>query len=306
MRVSIVTPTFQPGERLVRALNSVRAQTGGIEIEHIVVDAGSTDGTVDLLRAASDVIWTSEPDEGQTDALRKGFARATGDALGWLNADDVLLPSAVSAAVAALAAADAVYGDCVVSVNGRDSLWRAPRELTPFTLAAGEIAPQPGSLVRREAFDAVGGLDVSYDLAMDVALWARLVSSGRRVVHGGCPLARFEVHAASKTGSVPRSAFLLEHARALRDADLLVAADAAAGRAAAWLAVEERLRIEDALRRTGNSTPSARAAAGAEALVLAVQLRRPALVRELRLAPFRRPESRRRLALAARRALGRG
>jgi GT2 family glycosyltransferase len=302
MRVSIVTPTFQPGQRLERALESVRAQAD-VEVEHIIVDGGSTDGTVELLQGKPGVEWTSEPDAGQTDALRKGFARATGDALGWLNADDVLLPGALAAAAGALASADAVYGDCVVSADGHDSVWRAPRELTPFTLAAGEIAPQPGSLVRRDAFDYVGGLDLSYDLAMDVALWARLVAAGRRIVHVGRPLARFEVHPESKTGSVPRSAFLLEHARALREAGLADAADAALGRAAAWLAVETGLRLAPALRRTEAPQPAARAAAEAELLVVALQLRRPELVRDVRWAPLRHPETRRRLALAVRRAL---
>jgi hypothetical protein len=304
MRVSIVTPTFQPGQRLERAIASVRAQAG-VEVEHIVVDGGSTDGTLDILRSTQGIIWTSEPDEGQTDALQKGFRAATGDALGWLNADDELLPGALAAATAALAGADAVYGDCLVSVGGRDALWHAPRELTPFTLAAGEIAPQPGSLVRREAFDDVGGLDPSYDLAMDVALWASLVALGCRVVHVDQPLARFEVHPESKTGSVPRSDFLLEHARALREAGLAAAANATVGRAAAWLAAEERMRLSAALRRLDGSQPAARAAAEAELLVLALQLRRPGLARDVRLAPLRRPESRQRLVLAARRALRR-
>jgi len=303
MRVSIVTPTYQPGERLVRALESVRAQSG-VEVEHIVVDGGSTDGTLDILRSA-DVVWISEPDGGQTDALRKGFAMATGDALGWLNEDDELLPGALASATVTLADADAVYGDCVVNVGGHDSLWRAPPELTPFALAAGEIAPQPGSLVRRDAYDDVGGLDLSYHLAMDVALWARLVAAGRRAVHAGRPLARFEVHPASKTGSVPRSDFLLEHARALREAGLVEAAEAATGRAAAWLAADEHLRLADALIRAGASSSAARAGAEAEAIVLAVQLRRPALARDVRLAPFRRRESRRRLMLAAGRAVRR-
>jgi len=97
----------------------------------------------------------------------------------------------------------------------------------------------------------------------------------------------------------------LEHARALREAGLVEAAEAATGRAAAWLAADEHLRLADALIRAGASSSAARAGAEAEAIVLAVQLRRPALARDVRLAPFRRRESRRRLMLAAGRAVRR-
>src|SRR3954454_12381822 len=95
--VSIVTPCLEPGERLARCLESVAAQTYP-RIEHIVVDGGSTDGTVKELRKRG-VRFVSEPDDGQTQAINKGFALARGDWLGWLNADDVLTTRAVELAV---------------------------------------------------------------------------------------------------------------------------------------------------------------------------------------------------------------
>src|SRR4051812_47745101 len=98
--VTIVTPCLNPGDRLARCLDSVAAQTHR-QVEHIVIDGGSTDGTVDLLRARG-VRFVSEPDRGQTQAINKGFDLAQGEWLGWLNADDELTPTSIELALAAL------------------------------------------------------------------------------------------------------------------------------------------------------------------------------------------------------------
>ena len=100
--VSVVTPSLNQAAYIEEAILSVRKQDYP-RIEHIVVDGGSTDGTLEILGRYRHLLWSSEPDEGQADALNKGFARARGTVLGWLNADDRYLPGAVSAAVAALA-----------------------------------------------------------------------------------------------------------------------------------------------------------------------------------------------------------
>jgi len=88
--VSVVTPCLDPGPRLSRCIESVRNQTYG-NVEHVIMDGGSTDGTVKLLRSSSVSRWVSEPDRGQTDALNKGFALCTGELLGWVAADDTLV-----------------------------------------------------------------------------------------------------------------------------------------------------------------------------------------------------------------------
>ena len=110
--VTIITPSLNQGRFLPDTLRSVRNQDHPA-IEHIVVDGRSTDGSVDTLHAAPGIRWISEPDRGPVDALNKGFALATGDFLGWLNADDTFHSDTVSAAVRAFAdsGADVVYGD---------------------------------------------------------------------------------------------------------------------------------------------------------------------------------------------------
>ena len=88
-RISVITPSFNQAEFIKQTIESVLAQ-GYSNFEHIVVDGGSTDGTVDILRAYPHLSWTSEPDEGQTDALNKGFSRASGDIIAWLKRDFAL------------------------------------------------------------------------------------------------------------------------------------------------------------------------------------------------------------------------
>jgi glycosyltransferase involved in cell wall biosynthesis len=99
--VSIVTPSFNQARFLPQTLASVRARDY-LGIEHIVVDGGSTDGSVDILRAAPGIRWVSEPDHGQVDALNKGFSMATGEVLAWVNSNDTISPQAVRIAVEAL------------------------------------------------------------------------------------------------------------------------------------------------------------------------------------------------------------
>src|SRR3954451_25350744 len=93
--LSIVTPCLNAASTLPQALDSVRSQGLGEAVEHVVVDGGSVDGTVDLLRDASGVKWVSEPDRGLSDAMNKGIALASGRYIGWLNADDFYLPGAL-------------------------------------------------------------------------------------------------------------------------------------------------------------------------------------------------------------------
>ena len=240
MLVSVVTPCLNPGERLERCLASVAAQTYS-RVEHVVVDGGSTDGTVERLRRAG-VRFVSEPDGGQTDALNRGFALASGDLLGWLNADDELTPRAIEHVVSALGrdpAAGFAYGDCDVRRAGaRVLLWRPPPRVDLAALDLGDVLPQPGSFVRRDALDPVLPLDDSFQLAMDFELWLRLLEHGVRGVYVPETLAVFEVHGESKTGSVARAAFFAEEERALLARGRVRAAALARGRAAASAAAE--------------------------------------------------------------------
>jgi hypothetical protein len=233
--VSIVTPCLNPGERLRRCLDSVVGQTYP-HVEHVIVDGGSTDGTSELLRARG-LRFVSEPDDGQTEAINKGFALARGELLGWLNADDVLTPSAVELAVAAFTAtpgAGWVYGDCDELLEGeRQPGLRPPPVLDAHSLDQGNLLPQPGTLVARWALDRVGALDQHLQLAMDYDLWLRLLDARIPSVYVPQVLAVFELHATSKTGTTPRSEFVLEEAIA----QLRCGRDRAAARTAARAAL---------------------------------------------------------------------
>src|SRR5262249_6239845 len=106
MRISIVTPSFNQCRFLRETIDGVLSQQGDFQVEMLVMDGGSTDGTVDLLRSVGDprLRWVSERDRGQTDALRKGLRHVTGDVVGWVNSDDLYAPGALARVAAAFCA----------------------------------------------------------------------------------------------------------------------------------------------------------------------------------------------------------
>ncbi len=120
--LSVVTPSYNAAEFIEDAILSVARQQG-IAAEHIVVDGASTDSTLEILQRYPGLQWISERDHGQSDAINKGFLRATGDLVGWLNADDYYLPGGLEAIARAAREhpeADVIYGDCVfVDREGR-------------------------------------------------------------------------------------------------------------------------------------------------------------------------------------------
>lgn len=217
--VSVVTPTWNMGDRLSRCIASIRAQTY-LNVEHIVVDGGSTDGTVDLLRSTDGITWVSEPDNGQSDAINKGFRMAKGDILGWLNADDELTPTALQRVVHAgqlNPAAGLFYGD--IEVFDESSARRVPPDSTDFSFSAmwrGNTISQPGTFWTRAAHETVGPIDEDFRLTMDYELWLRFAKAGIIAEYIPHVQARFEIHDASKTGTAGMLAFVEEEAAALR------------------------------------------------------------------------------------------
>jgi len=179
-RVSLVTPSYNAAAYLRAAIDSVLTQDYP-HIDYLVMDGGSTDGTVELLASYGErVRWVSEKDGGQSDAIARGFERTSGEILGWLNADDLLKPGAVRAAVEALRAnpqAALVYGRA-------DFIDAEGRHLAPCTVVEpysrrrllhyGDYIIQPAAFFTRRAYTAVGGLDKSLNWAMDWDLWLRL------------------------------------------------------------------------------------------------------------------------------------
>lgn len=200
--VSIITPSLNQAPFLSQTIRSVLDQDYP-ELQYLVVDGGSSDGSVDIIRQNSDSLawWVSEADAGQADAINKGIAHARGEIVGWLNSDDYYLPGAVSSAVRTFSAnpdAVFVYGDMqAVDASGLASnIFRYPqvslRDLLCFT-----IIGQPAVFVKRRAWDAVGGLDRRFDLLLDHQLWIKLASQGP-VKHADQVWAAARYHAGAK------------------------------------------------------------------------------------------------------------
>jgi hypothetical protein len=187
--VSVITPTLNQAGFLERMLASLRAQTYP-SIEHVVIDGGSTDGTLEILRRESDLghlQWVSEADSGMYDAINKGLARASGDILAYLNSDDAWFPWTLETIVAAFAAqpaADVVYGDGlkVMDATGSQRL----RLFGPFdrvSLASYESLMQPAVFWRRRLYQRSGGFDAGLRYVADLDYWLRAAASGSALVH---------------------------------------------------------------------------------------------------------------------------
>jgi glycosyltransferase involved in cell wall biosynthesis len=207
VKVSIVTISFNQARFLERALDSVLGQTYQ-DVEYIVVDPGSTDGSRDLIERRRDELAAIvlDPDDGPADGLNRGFALATGDVYGYLNADDVLLPYAVERAVAAFAQhpdVDVVYGHGYM-VDDDDRVLRRFHS-THFTLwryafGAANVMQQ-ASFYRREAFEAVGGFNTANRAIWDAELLVDLGLANKRFLRVDDYWALFRLHEDSISGS---------------------------------------------------------------------------------------------------------
>lgn len=181
MKISVITAVFNNRATIAGALESVLAQRGA-DVEPVVVDGASTDGTQDVIRRYADRLgrYVSEPDRGLYDALNKGLALATGDVVGFLHSDDFFADNQVLAGVAAAfgdPAVDAVYGD--LQYVRREATghvvrhWRSAA-FSPRRLALGWMPPHPTLYVRRGLYARVGGFDTRYRIAADYDLVLRL------------------------------------------------------------------------------------------------------------------------------------
>ncbi len=145
--VSIITPSYNQGRFLLETIQSVLSQDYP-NLEYIIVDGGSTDGSLEIIQhyASQLTWWVSEPDQGQTDAINKGFAHAKGEILAWINSDDTYLPGAVSEAVTFLIAhpeAALVYADANLIDEQGSILGRFPAKQTSLMQAAAWLGPHP-------------------------------------------------------------------------------------------------------------------------------------------------------------------
>ena len=203
--VSIITPSFNQARYIEATIQSVLGQDYP-RIEYIVIDGGSSDGTVDLLKKYDHKLayWVSEKDKGQTDAINKGFARATGDILAWINSDDTYEPGAIAAAVKYLQEhpeAGMVYADCnFINEDGR-VIGRFGSAQTDYRLLRQGYVhiPQQTMFFRADLWKQVGPLDPSFYFAMDYDLWTRIAKHAPIRYLPGRTWANFRIHTSSKT-----------------------------------------------------------------------------------------------------------
>ncbi|MEM6793214.1 MAG: glycosyltransferase family 2 protein [Acidobacteriota bacterium] len=225
-RLSIVTPSFNQAEFLELTLRSILDQDYP-NLELIVMDGGSTDGSAEILRAYGDRLshWVSEPDGGQTDAINRGFARSSGDVLTWINSDDLLLPGSLEFVGRAFAEDPELHwltgalrridaGGKTLDVR---TAFDQPSHLAErgiFTNGARYRfnVPQPSSFFSRELWNAAGPLDRSVQYTMDRMLWLTAFARGFEPRFVERELAAFRLHEGSKTVS-QKSAFTADRAR---------------------------------------------------------------------------------------------
>ncbi|MFN2214377.1 MAG: glycosyltransferase family 2 protein [Anaerolineales bacterium] len=202
--VSIVTPSFNQASFLEETILSVLNQDH-VNLEYIIVDGGSTDGSLDIIQKYADRLawWVSEPDRGQTDAINKGFAKAKGQIFAWLNSDDTYLEGAVAEAAAYLMSnpdVAAVYGDANLVDEEGAVIGKFPARQTGYQqLMRGYVhIPQQATFFRGDLWHKVGPLDPSFFFAMDYDLWVRL-SKEAPLVYLPRSWANFRLHGDAKS-----------------------------------------------------------------------------------------------------------
>lgn len=190
-RISVVTAVYNRARTLAEALDSVAAQTHP-DVEHVIQDGGSTDGTLELIeaRTQSNISLVSEPDGGIYDAINKGIARCTGDVIGLMHSDDFFASDRVLELVARAMedpAIEGVYGDLdYVSGTDTDRIIRKWRSggYTTTSLRRGWMPPHPTLYLRREVYERWGVYDTSFRIAADYdAMLRYMVKGAVRLVH---------------------------------------------------------------------------------------------------------------------------
>jgi glycosyltransferase involved in cell wall biosynthesis len=202
--VSIITPSYNQARFLEATIQSVLNQSYP-NIEYILIDGGSDDGSVELIKKYADKLayWVSEPDKGQTEAINKGFAQAKGEVMAWLNSDDTYAPDAVSKAMEYLQThpeIGLVYGDTnFIDEQDRVMGLFPARQTSHARIRRGYVhIPQQSAFWRGDLWRQVGPLDPSFYFAMDYDLWVRL-SAVSEIKYVPGVWANFRLHGESKT-----------------------------------------------------------------------------------------------------------
>lgn len=207
-KISIITPSFNQGKFIEKTILSVIEQPYE-NIEYIIIDGGSTDNTLDIIKKYEDRIdyWVSEPDNGQSSALNKGFSKATGDVLAWINSDDYYELDIFDKVMKKFTDPD-VYilnGNCMMHYADSETTFidkpglvntsRMLRYWRPFF-----CPPQPSIFFRREVWVEVCPLDESLNYSMDLDLWLKMSLRNKFTFYNEV-LSHYLIHDSSKSGS---------------------------------------------------------------------------------------------------------
>ena len=201
--VSIITPSYNQGQFLEETILSVLKQDYN-NIEYIIIDGGSNDNSFEIIQKFKDrfAYWVSEKDEGQTDAIIKGFNKAHGKYITWLCSDDLIEPSMITISVSFLENHPEwvmTYGDRVrYDAKGNIIGYHRYCEFKPWLLKWGFAIPQETMLMRRDAYNGSGGLDKNLKMAMDFDLFCKLSKTGL-IKHLPGFLGRFRSHTNNKS-----------------------------------------------------------------------------------------------------------
>jgi glycosyltransferase involved in cell wall biosynthesis len=202
--ISVLTPSYNQGKYIEQTIASVLEQNYP-RIEHIVMDGGSTDETVSILKRCPHLRWVSEPDGGQADSLNKGLRMATGDIVGWVNSDD-FYEKAVFQQVREIFEDESVgwvVGDVVnyYDGSGREEYVYSKTVSYESLIRDPDILRQPGTFFRTDLLREVGGWDPELHMVMDLDLWIRLARiRAPRMLHEA--VAYFRIHPEQKTGAL--------------------------------------------------------------------------------------------------------
>jgi glycosyltransferase involved in cell wall biosynthesis len=229
-RLTIVTPSYNQASYLSETIRSVLTQQGDFELEYLVMDGGSSDGSVDIIRSYADqvaagnfdghcagltMVWVSQRDRGQSDAINQGLRRATGQIVGYINSDDGYLPGAFQEVARAFAAdpdADFLFGDGDVIGAQGELQWEwlsrpyDQKVMTSYHFLWNDFTNyimQQATFWRRRVHERIGYLDETFHFAMDAEYWIRAAHSGLRLVHLPRKLATFRLIAGTKSRSSP-------------------------------------------------------------------------------------------------------
>lgn len=217
MKFGIVTPCFNSAATIEETISSVLSQEG-VELEYVIMDGGSTDGTVEIIKKYADRLawWVSEKDGGQVAALNRAFPKLTADVLGFLNADDVLLPGALNVIAKTFAErpnAEIVHGGVEwIDFEGRSLGSRLGRiesledilDLTHVWWAERQWV-QPEVFFRRQLKERIGAFSERYDLTFDYEFWVRCFREGVRAIRIEAPVAKYRKHPGQKSTDAARA-----------------------------------------------------------------------------------------------------